>query len=121
MPARHRQAARLAVPVLAALPLALPAAPAQALVQSQIVTARNTFVPAEVTILAGDTLWLTNVDLERHDVTATDTLGGNPLFRSATIGPAMGSEVVGVASLAPSVYPFYCSVHEWMTGNLTVL
>jgi plastocyanin len=121
MPARLRLAARLAAPLVAAAPVVLAAPPAGALVQWQVVTARNTFVPSEITVLAGDTLVLTNVDLERHDVTALDTIGGNPMFRSATIGPGQQAQVVGVANLAPSVYPFYCSVHEWMTGNLTVL
>jgi plastocyanin len=118
MPARL---SRLAVPLLSALPLVLPAAPARAAVQQQAVTFRNTFFPSEITILAGDTLQLTNVDLERHDITALDTNGTDPLFESATIGPGQQALVQRVETLAPSVYPFYCSVHEQMVGNLTVL
>ncbi len=112
---------RLALPLLVLTAL-LPAVPADAAVSWQVVTSRNQFFPAEITVFEGDTAFLTNADLERHDLTALDTgENGQPLFRSATIGPGQRAEVVGVASLTESVYPFFCTVHEWMTGNITVL
>jgi plastocyanin len=114
----RRSVAVVALAVAASVGQALPA---HALVPQQIVTVESMFLPGDLVILQGDTLTLTNADLATHDVTALDTVGGVPLFRSATIGPGKQSNVAGVPALEPSVYPFFCSVHEFMTGTITVL
>jgi plastocyanin len=104
--------------------LTIPAAPhAQALVPHHVVSYSSGYLPSEVTIVAGDSLSLVNADaFQSHDLVSLDRgPGGVYLFRSDVIGPAERAAVAGVESLAPSVYPFYCSVHEFMTGNLTVL
>jgi plastocyanin len=123
MPARYRLLATpLVAPLLAAATAVLPAAPARAAVSWHTVSLSSGFAPADVTILQGDTLVLTNADAtDRHDVTALDWQGGAPLFASSTITFGQSATVLGTASLPPSVYPFYCSVHEYMTGTLTVL
>jgi plastocyanin len=112
----------LAVSLAALAPLALPAAPAHALVPWQVVSHGGGFVAADFTIVQGDTVQLTNVDpADRHDITSLDTSGGIPLFGSSTITFGQSAAVTGVSFLLPSVYPYYCSVHEYMTGTITVL
>jgi len=111
----------LAATALACAVSALAPAPAAAVVPWQVVVTANTFVPGDITIVEGDSLTLTNADLATHDITALDTGPTGPLFRSAVVGPGKQSAVFGVSDLPPSTYPFYCSLHEFMTGTLTVL
>jgi plastocyanin len=102
-------------------PLATP--PAQALVPQQVVAVAINYVSSEVTIVAGDTLRFTNADaLATHDLVSLDRgPGGAFLFHSALLEGAGTSDVTGVSDLIPSKYPFYCSIHTSMTGNITVL
>lgn len=112
----------LAVTAAATFAIALvPSTSAHALVPQQVVTVGNMFVPGDITILQGDTLTLTNADLAVHNLIALDSGSSGPLFASANAGPGKQVAVNGVSALTPSVYPFYCSVHEFMTGTLTVV
>lgn len=114
---------RVAVVALSAAALSvLPTSPAHALVAWQVVTTAGRFVPADLVITQGDTLVLTNLDpTGLHDVTALDNDANGPLFASATIGTGQTSTVAGVSTLERSTYPFFCTVHEYMTGTLTVV
>ena len=60
-------------------------------------------------------LTFVNLHASSHDVNA---VYGE--FRSKTISRDT-AEVVGVASLAPNTYSFFCTVHPDMFGNLTVV
>ncbi|HEX8003699.1 MAG TPA: hypothetical protein VF519_13495 [Mycobacteriales bacterium] len=104
--------------------LAVPAAPARALpapVPHQVVTVAARFVVSEVTVFRGDTLTLTNADPTlSHDLVSRNFAGGLRIFGSPPAGPGERVEVARVATLAPGVYPFYCSLHESMIGNLRV-
>lgn len=115
-------ARRLAV--LAACALAVPAAPARALavpVPHQVVAVGTGFVLPEIRVFQGDTLTLTNLDpLQAHDLVSRNLAGGVRVFASGPADPGSRAEVVGVSSLRPDVYPFFCSLHESMTGNLRV-
>jgi plastocyanin len=117
---------RRAFAALAALPLVLvagPAGPARAVdpLADNVVTAAATrYVPAQVTIKAGQTLELVNLENSPHDVVAYDWSGGLPLFQSPVVGVGGRARVARVESLPPSVYLFVCSVHDTMTGLLTV-
>src|SRR5438034_3544372 len=75
----------------------------------------------DVTMDQGETLTFMNMDLNNHDVTA-DAAGpdGKPLFASATIGFGQTSKVDGAEYLTTGAYKFHCSVHQFMTGTLTV-
>lgn len=113
-------ALRLAAVSWCALALAAPlASPAHAVAPEVTFAAGGTFVPTEVTIVQGGTLTFANLDPQlQHDFISYD----NPnLFRSDIVSAGGVSEVRGVSSLAPSTYPFTCSVHDYMLGNLTVV
>jgi plastocyanin len=115
---------RRALAALAALPLVLVAGPARAddpLPPENVVTTLATrYVPAQITIKAGQTLDLVNLENSPHDVVAHDWSGGRPLFQSPVVGVGGRARVARVETLPPSVYLFVCSVHDTMTGLLTV-
>ena len=110
--------------VLAVCALAAPATPARAAlapVPHQVVTVASAYVLSEVAILQGDTLTLTNLDpLLSHDLVSRSVVGGVRLFGSSPAAAGERVDVAGVGSLRPGVYPFICSLHESMIGNLRV-
>jgi plastocyanin len=110
---------------LAALPLALgaaaPAAAADDPPDHVVATVAIRYVPPTLTITAGDTLALVNLEGSLHDVVAFDRgADGEPVFRSAVVGVGGVTPVARVETLPPSAYAFYCSVHDSMTGLLIV-
>jgi plastocyanin len=73
-------------------------------------------------VSAGDGLDFLNTDVSLHNVVsvARDDLG-KPIFKSALSAGPGSTPVVGVESLTPGDYDFYCSLHPGaMTGTLTV-
>jgi plastocyanin len=87
------------------------------------ITARpsNTYVNPNVTIDQGERLTFRNDDVAQHNVTARQRdQVGRPLFASATIGQGRTSEVEGARSLTSGSYGFFCTLHPFMTGTLTV-
>jgi len=78
----------------------------------------NCFVPSTVTIEVGDTVTWDNTDTAAHTAT-----GGNPtdgpsgVFDSSLI---MAGGSYSVTLDIAGTYPYYCMVHPWMTGIVTV-
>lgn len=99
----------------------LGAAPAEGLTH-RVTTVQFRFIPDRLTVFRGDSLVYTNADFDSHSVT-TDVLGpdGKPVFGTPIIGTGESAQVVGVDSLEPGSYPFYCAPHPWMTGTLDVV
>lgn len=114
---RHR--APLLAAVLALAPLAT--VPAEATVPVQMTTVRNVYVPSEVYVVAGFSLEFTNVDIEGHDVYSLDLGPNGPLFSTGPVGTGGHKTVQDVDTLPPGVYPFVCSFHSEMYGNLNVV
>jgi len=76
------------------------------------------FAPADIKINAGDTVEWMNVDTAVHTVT-----GGSPADGPSDIFDS--SLVMGGASYAftfndKGSYDYFCMVHPWMTGSVTV-
>ena len=78
------------------------------------------FAPPRVVLTKGSTLTFVNGDSTTHDVTATATRSGTPLFRADYTNGGASSEVKGVKNLPAGTYPFVCSLHSNMTGELRV-
>jgi hypothetical protein len=97
--------------------------PAEAVTPLAVLAHSGGYVASEVVIVQGGSLTLVNGDATQqwHDIVSRNYRNGAPVFRSALIPAGGVSDVVGVAALEPSVYPFYCSVHDFMVGNLTVV
>lgn len=112
---------RRAATTLAALAaLAAAATPARA---DQRISAefRDRYANPNVTIDPGERLTFFNGDVDDHSVTATSRGGdGRPLFDTGLIGTGREVEVTGATRLAPGAYGYYCTLHPFMTGSVTV-
>ncbi|QUC65110.1 hypothetical protein NsoK4_02260 [Nitrosopumilus sp. K4] len=76
------------------------------------------YIPASITIFAGDTVEWNNADTAAHTVT-----GGSPA--DGPSGVFDSSLVLGGASYAftfddAGSYDYFCMVHPWMVGNVQV-
>jgi plastocyanin len=80
------------------------------------------YEPGQLTVRVGDTIEVENKDIAPHTVTngkdATDPTMGK-LFDTSIINAGDFGEFVA-ANLDPGEYPFFCSVHPYMTGTLKV-
>jgi cytochrome c oxidase subunit 2 len=78
--------------------------------------------PSQLTVKVGDMIAVENKDIAPHTVTngkdATDPTMGK-LFDTSIINAGDSGEIVA-ADLDPGEYPYFCSVHPYMTGTLTV-
>jgi cytochrome c oxidase subunit II len=80
------------------------------------------YEPDPLTVKVGDTIAVENKDTTPHTVTngkdATDPTMGQ-LFDTSIINAGDSAEIV-TADIDPGEYPYFCSVHPYMTGTLTV-
>jgi plastocyanin len=80
------------------------------------------YEPTPLTVKVGDTITIENKDIAPHTVTngkdATDPTMGK-LFDTSIINAGDSGEIV-TADLNPGEYPYFCSVHPYMEGILTV-
>ena len=104
------------------------------------------FVPADVSIDVGGTVTWTNDDSTLHAVESGDTSNGpsflfGPTTAKYLAGVADGTLEEGITSFnrqltlllpgeeysfkfddfEPGIYPFFCTVHPWMAGTVTVV
>ena len=80
--------------------------------------ANECFLPAEVTIDAGTEVVWSNDDDAAHTVTSgTPEDGPDGMFDSSLF--MAGDEFSHVFD-SPGDYPYFCLVHPWMTGSITV-
>jgi plastocyanin len=71
------------------------------------------FSPSKITVAPGATVKVTNRDMTTHTLTATK--GG---FDTGSVSP--GQTKIFTAPKKPGVYPYICSIHQYMTGDLVV-
>jgi cytochrome c oxidase subunit 2 len=90
--------------------------------QGASVQGNPAYDPDTITVKVGDTIAVDNEDSTPHTVTngkdATDPNMGK-LFDTSIINAGDSSEIV-TTDLQPGEYPFFCSVHPYMTGSMTV-
>jgi len=76
------------------------------------------FTPADVTINAGDTVHWMNVDTAAHTVTGGSPADGpSGIFDSSLV---MADAVYAFTFDDTGSYDYFCMVHPWMTGTVTV-
>ena len=80
----------------------------------------NQYSSTVITIDQGEALFFRNIDLQSHDLVAKEQAGGKPLFGTPLLGTGEEALVQGVQQLRGGNYPFFCTVHPFMTGTLTV-
>ena len=76
----------------------------------------------ELTVKKGDTITVDNVDTMPHTVTNGES-GSDPnsgkLFDTSIINGGDSAEI-DTSAVDPGAHPYYCMVHPYMTGSLTV-
>ena len=76
------------------------------------------YVPADLVITAGTTVVWENVDTAAHLATSgTAADGPDGIFDSGMI---MGGGTFEYEFSDKGVFPYYCVVHPWMVGTVTV-
>jgi plastocyanin len=81
---------------------------------SATITIQNyNFSPAKITVTPGEKVTVTNKDPVAHTVTANDKK-----FDTGDIDA--GKTVTFTAPSSPGSYPYICTIHQYMTGMLTV-
>ena len=73
-----------------------------------------------ITIDQGEALIFRNLDLNRHDLVSKLQEGGKPLFSTPLQNTGGEAVVQGVQQLKGGSYPFFCTIHTYMTGTLNV-
>jgi plastocyanin len=78
--------------------------------------------PDELTVKKGDTINVDNVDTMPHTVTNGES-GSDPnsgkLFDTSIINGGDSAEI-DTSAVDAGAYPYYCMVHPYMTGSLTI-
>ena len=110
---RARTGALIALAMLACAPAAL----ADETVYAVPVDSYSSSV---ITIDQGEALLFRNLDLNRHDLVSKQQVGGKPLFSTPLLSTGGEALVQGVQQLGGGNYPFFCTIHNYMTGTLTV-
>ena len=80
---------------------------------AEIVISNFMFIPAAQTVRPGQTVTVVNRDQVAHTVSSTS--GG---FSTGDIQP--GRSVTFTAPDRPGTFPYLCSIHQYMSGTLTV-
>ena len=76
------------------------------------------YIPASVTINAGDTVAWDNLDTAAHTVTSgTPANGPDGMFDSSLV---MGGAIYEYTFNEPGSYDYFCMVHPWMVGDVQV-
>jgi plastocyanin len=104
----------IAIPVAAAS-LALVPAGAWGVADVIKTTSSNQFDRTTYSSDQGDLVQLQHTGGGPHNVTSTQSSGGQPLFKSATISSGTAN-VTGTQFLSPGTYPFVCTIHDQSTG-----
>ena len=76
------------------------------------------YIPAEVTINAGETVTWSNDDTAAHTVTSGSPDGGPDGIFDSSLFMADGEFTYTFDE--PGEYPYFCMVHPWMVGTVTV-
>jgi len=78
--------------------------------------------PDKLTVKKGDTITVDNVDTMPHTVTNGES-GSDPnsgkLFDTSIINGGDSAEI-DISAVDAGAYPYYCMVHPYMTGSLTI-
>ena len=80
----------------------------------------NRFTTPEFTIDQGEKVTFRNGDTVAHDLTASDALGGKPLFATPIVEPGKSAVVDGTEYLTEGHYKYVCTLHSGMKGTLHV-
>ena len=76
------------------------------------------YLPADITINAGETVEWVNIDTAAHTVTSgSPSEGPSHVFDSSLV---LGNESYSFTFEEAGTYDYYCMIHPWMAGNVIV-
>lgn len=96
--------------------------PERAIQAVESVTIKNfEFAPPTVTVAAGGTVRWINADVANHQITTGVVEGDRPRPDGRISSPLLfrGDEFSATLA-APGEYPYYCGVHPFMRGTISV-
>jgi plastocyanin len=77
------------------------------------------YVPAEVTVKAGQTVTWKNDDTAIHTATSGQDVIPDGKFNTGYVPPTQSSKPI-IMPTQPGEYPYFCTLHPWMIGTVTV-
>jgi len=77
------------------------------------------FVPAEATVKAGETVTWKNEDTAIHTATSGKDATPDGEFDTSLISPGQSSKSIAMPD-EPGQYSYFCTLHPWMEGTITV-
>ena len=86
---------------------------------SQVPDNPEFYVPAEVTVKAGETITWKNDDTAIHTATSGENSTPDGKFDTSLVSPGQSSQPTAMPN-EPGQYPYFCTLHPWMTGTVTV-
>lgn len=86
---------------------------------SQSVDNPEFYVPAETTVKAGETVTWKNDDTAIHTATSGKDATPDGKFDTSLVSPGQSSKPIAIPN-EPGQYPYFCTLHPWMTGMITI-
>ena len=77
------------------------------------------YVPAEATVKPGETVTWKNDDTAIHTATSGKDASPDGKFDTSLVSPGQSSKPMAVPN-EPGEYPYFCTLHPWMVGTITV-
>jgi plastocyanin len=77
------------------------------------------YVPAKTIVKAGETVTWKNDDTAIHTATSGKDATPDGRFDTSLVSPGQGSKPITMPN-EPGQYPYFCTLHPWMEGTITV-
>lgn len=77
------------------------------------------YIPAETTVKAGETVTWKNDDTAIHTATSGKDATPDGKFDTSLVSPAQSSKPIAMPN-EPGQYPYFCTLHPWMTAMITI-
>jgi plastocyanin len=77
------------------------------------------YVPAETAVKAGESVTWKNDDTAIHTATSGKDATPDGRFDTSLVSPGQGSKPITMPN-EPGQYPYFCTLHPWMEGTITV-
>jgi plastocyanin len=86
---------------------------------AQGTTGGTTVSVAETVVKAGETVTWKNDDTGIHTATSGKDASPDGRFDTSLVSPGQGSKPITMPN-EPGQYPYFCTLHPWMEGTITV-
>ncbi len=77
------------------------------------------YVPTETAVKAGETVTWKNDDTAIHTATSGKDATPDGKFDTSLVSPGQSSKPIAMPN-EPGEYPYFCTLHPWMIGTITI-